>query len=160
MTGFNRLPTRQWRRLLSGPTTGYIPANTRRWSSVGLMLAHRRRRWANVKSTLCERLLFPGIISRPNPFCMHYATPLWCRVKPNGSNSSLLNWAVTVFRLCMHSSALCHYHTSCGEWIANTWVSQRNNYFSRPNKILNLRKLSILKIGKTQLLARLLISVD
>ena len=28
-----------------------IPANTRRWNNVGLMLGHRRRRWPNIKPT-------------------------------------------------------------------------------------------------------------
>ena len=40
-------------------TTNY-PANTRRWNNVDLMLAQRRRRWANIKSTLFHRLVFAG----------------------------------------------------------------------------------------------------
>ena len=36
------------------------PANTRRWTNVGLMLAHRLRRWANIKPTLIQRLVFAG----------------------------------------------------------------------------------------------------
>ena len=32
--------------------------NTRRWPNVGLMLAQRRRRWANIKPTLGERMMF------------------------------------------------------------------------------------------------------
>ena len=36
----------------------YIPANMRRWASVGLLLGQRRRRWANSKPTLAQRLMF------------------------------------------------------------------------------------------------------
>ena len=36
------------------------PANTRRWPNVGLMLARRRRRWANLSPTLDQRLEFAG----------------------------------------------------------------------------------------------------
>ena len=31
-----------------------IPANKTRWNNVGLMLGHRRRRWANIKTTLFQ----------------------------------------------------------------------------------------------------------
>ena len=41
----------------------YIPANMGRWASVGLLLGQRRRRWANSKPTLGQRLLFAGNIS-------------------------------------------------------------------------------------------------
>ena len=34
------------------------PANTRRWAGVGLMLGRRRLRWANMKPTLGQYLLF------------------------------------------------------------------------------------------------------
>ena len=36
------------------------PANTRRWGNVGFMLGQRRRRWANIKPTLAQRLVFAG----------------------------------------------------------------------------------------------------
>ena len=36
-------------------------ANTTRWPSVGLMLAHRLRRWPNIKPALGQRLVFAGI---------------------------------------------------------------------------------------------------
>ena len=36
------------------------PANTRRWTNVGLMLGQRRRRWANINPTLVQRLVFAG----------------------------------------------------------------------------------------------------
>ena len=38
-----------------------IPADTRRWSNVGLTLAHRLRRWPNVSPTLDQHLVFAGI---------------------------------------------------------------------------------------------------
>ena len=48
------------------------PASTRRWANVGLMLAQRRRRCANIKTTLTQRLVFAW-----NPvFCK--ATGLFC----------------------------------------------------------------------------------
>ena len=37
---------------------GPIPANTRRWPNAGLILCQRRRRWANIKPALGQRLLF------------------------------------------------------------------------------------------------------
>ena len=40
------------------------PANTRRWTNVGLMLDQRRRRWPNNKPTLFQRLVVIG------PHCM------------------------------------------------------------------------------------------
>ena len=36
--------------------SGDFPANTRRVTNVGLKLAHRLRRWANIKPTLARRL--------------------------------------------------------------------------------------------------------
>ena len=36
-------------------------ANTRRLPKVGLMMAQRRRRWANSEPTLGERLVFAGL---------------------------------------------------------------------------------------------------
>ena len=38
-----------------------IPANTRRWTNDGLRLAHRLRRWANLKPSLFKRVVFAGI---------------------------------------------------------------------------------------------------
>ena len=40
------------------------PANTRCWTNVDLMLAQSRRRWANIKSTLVQGLVFAGSIAR------------------------------------------------------------------------------------------------
>ena len=42
---------------------GYVtfsPANMRRYPNVGLLLAHRLRRWPNSKPTLGQRLMFGG----------------------------------------------------------------------------------------------------
>ena len=41
----------------------HIPANTRHWTNVCLMLGQRRRRWANIKPTLVQRLVFAGILT-------------------------------------------------------------------------------------------------
>ena len=38
-----------------------ILANTRYLSGVGLMLGHRRRRWANINPTLGQSLVFAGM---------------------------------------------------------------------------------------------------
>ena len=40
--------------------TAGTPENTRRWSNVGLTLAHRLRRWSSVSPTLDLRLVFAG----------------------------------------------------------------------------------------------------
>ena len=44
---------------------GRIPANTRHWTNVDLMLAHRLWLWANNKSALVQRLAFAGIKAIP-----------------------------------------------------------------------------------------------
>ena len=33
----------------------------RHWANVGLMLVQRRKRWANIKPTLAQRLMFAGV---------------------------------------------------------------------------------------------------
>ena len=52
---------------VKGPciTVSVSPADTRRWIIVGLPLVQRRRRWANVKPTLIQRLVSAGIYSYP-----------------------------------------------------------------------------------------------
>ena len=39
------------------------PANMRCWPNVGLPLGQRRRRWANSKPALDQRLMFAGLAS-------------------------------------------------------------------------------------------------
>ena len=39
----------------------HIPANTTRWNDDVLMLGQRRRRWANNKTSLFQRVVFTGI---------------------------------------------------------------------------------------------------
>ena len=39
-----------------------LPANTRHWPNVILMLGRRRRRWANIKTTLGKWLVFAGLL--------------------------------------------------------------------------------------------------
>ena len=46
--------------MLSDSLTGSNPANTIRWTNIGLMLAHRLRLWANINPTLVQRLVFAG----------------------------------------------------------------------------------------------------
>ena len=48
-------------------TSTSIPANTKHSSSAGLMLAQRRRRWANIKLTLVKCHVFAGI--QQHSFC-------------------------------------------------------------------------------------------
>ena len=45
-----------------GQACDIYPANTRRWTNVGLMLGQSRRRWANIKPTLVQRP--SGTVSR------------------------------------------------------------------------------------------------
>ena len=40
--------------------TVIIPANTRHWPNVGLMLGQRRRRWPDIGPTLCRCFVFSG----------------------------------------------------------------------------------------------------
>ena len=40
-----------------------VPAHTTHSNNVGLVLAHRRRRWANTKPTLFECMLFTGVLA-------------------------------------------------------------------------------------------------
>ena len=46
-----------------------FPANTRRQTNVDLMLAHRLRRWPNIKTTLFQRLVSAGLILYCTPVC-------------------------------------------------------------------------------------------
>ena len=39
----------------------YIPANTTHWNNIGLMLGQRRRRWAKIKPTLFQWVVFDEI---------------------------------------------------------------------------------------------------
>ena len=39
-----------------------IPANTVRWNNDVLMLGQRRRRWANIKTLLFQRVVFAGMV--------------------------------------------------------------------------------------------------
>ena len=45
-----------------------FPENTRRWTSVDLMLAQSRRRWAIIKSTFAQCLVFAGFSCPPLPY--------------------------------------------------------------------------------------------
>ena len=47
--------------IVTDSDNGLIPANMRRWPTVGLLLTHRLRRWPNGKPTLGQRLMFAGI---------------------------------------------------------------------------------------------------
>ena len=38
----------------------HYQVNMRRWPNVGLLLGHRRRRWANSEPTVGQRLMFTG----------------------------------------------------------------------------------------------------
>ena len=40
-----------------------LPANTRRWTNAGPMLAHCLRRWPSIKPALVQRLMFAGLCS-------------------------------------------------------------------------------------------------
>ena len=53
---------------------GNCPRNTRRWPKVGLMLAHRLRRWPNNNPTSGQRLVFAGTWSRRSVYisCLFY----------------------------------------------------------------------------------------
>ena len=41
-----------------------IPASTRHWTTVGLMLSRRRRQWANINPALVQCLVFAGMHPR------------------------------------------------------------------------------------------------
>ena len=55
---------------MRGPKDGQVPGardcptNTRHPHKVGLMFGKRRRRWTNIKPTLCECLVFSGTTIR------------------------------------------------------------------------------------------------
>ena len=46
------------------------PANTTRWPNVGLMLGQRCRQWANISSTLGQRVMFAGYLMKY--FCSNH----------------------------------------------------------------------------------------
>ena len=53
-----------WVDELHGVCCTSFPANTRRWTNAGLMLAQRRRRWANITPALAQRLVSHGFAPR------------------------------------------------------------------------------------------------
>ena len=66
-----------WRYLQIRPTSNVvIPANMRRWPNVDLLLGHRRRRWANSKPALGQRLVFVGMA----PYALIAAVSLAIRI--------------------------------------------------------------------------------
>ena len=83
--------------VFAGHPPGSHPANTRRWTIVGLMLGQRRRRWPNIKTTLAQRLEFAGTAITMCCFSVsdgrqHHHGKLclqFCHVKPEGSICSL-----------------------------------------------------------------------
>ena len=58
--------------LFSGALRYGFPAYTRRWPNVGLLLGQRRRRWANSKPTLGQRLMFAGLHVTEKNQRVHY----------------------------------------------------------------------------------------
>ena len=50
----------------------------RRWANVGLLLAHRLRRWPNSKPTLAQRLTFAGLLDTEQswPFTICLKNPV------------------------------------------------------------------------------------
>ena len=68
----NITPTPVWKRFSDLVVQGLdvFPANTRRWTSVGLMLAHRLRRWANLKPALFQCSRFCWVMT-----CTYYIIP-------------------------------------------------------------------------------------
>ena len=49
-----------------------ITANTIHWASVGLLLAHRLRRWPNIMSTMAQFIFFPGILFQCDTAVWHH----------------------------------------------------------------------------------------
>ena len=73
-----------------------MPVNKRRWSNVALMLARRRRRWANIKTTLVQSLSFAGYICLSPAPCARGTFDQRCLNR--GPTSSRLNQhCATVF---------------------------------------------------------------
>ena len=60
------------------------PANTRRWTSGGLMLGHRLRRWTNIKPPLVQRLVFAWVFNLQQD----------SRSKTKSSTCLLFKWAL------------------------------------------------------------------
>ena len=73
---------------------GGEPASTRRCPNVGLMLAHRLRRWTNISPTLGQRLVFAGILDL-----------VWI----NCIKIILLNWEGHVLQACPLERTWVHF---------------------------------------------------
>ena len=54
---------------MTSPMGFLVPADTIHLASVGLMLAHRLRRWPNIKPTLSECLVLAGISPTYSTWC-------------------------------------------------------------------------------------------
>ena len=63
-----------------------FPANTLRWNNDVLMLGQRRRRWANIKTSLFQRVVFAGLPLFPE---VHLAVPSLIVYIPNSPGTKL-----------------------------------------------------------------------
>ena len=98
-------------RLTVMPCCCEFPANTIHWNNVGLMLGQRRRRWFNVKTTLFQCIVFPGLTGQW--VSEHVSLAIINRLWPNAVPSldqSLRRWASNGTASGQRLAATSHCH--------------------------------------------------
>ena len=92
-----------------------IPANTRRWSNVGVMLFHRFRRWVNVNPTLDQRSVFAVMSSEWESVTLHSFLRVTCNRLCCGM-CHLLKWHL--WRFGCQRSIIMSIHNN---WMVNIY---------------------------------------
>ena len=69
-------PPQNWQNIISGRCCQITsPANKNRWINVVLLLGRRRRRRANIKTTLAQRLVCAGLYMPTPPYSLSHPPP-------------------------------------------------------------------------------------
>ena len=82
---------------------GY-PSKMRRWTNVGFMLGQRRRRWANIKPTLIQRLMFAGNFTANCIIFISSHVTMMCQEKSSKSRI----YFITYLYICNNVSPWLH----------------------------------------------------
>ena len=84
------------------------PANTRRWTNVGLMVAHRLRRWATIKPTSGQRLVLAGILRFQISWTLRYFLKLGWKLKNSSTLAQcwFIEWRLIFAELALDKCAV------------------------------------------------------
>ena len=102
-----------------------IPADTRRWSGVGLMLARRLRRRARICPTLVRRLMFTGIPVCMG-HCMRYSVTLPQQIPANTGHWP--NAATEMIHNFQRRPSIC---LALGHWLKFFWNDSSARFYTQ-----------------------------